>query len=110
MITKWHADIGHWLQWQFEVPEEGDYTLWARYATDCALSRRSLTLDGASPGAAYDDIGFQATGGYCTAADNWRLLKLGPPVHLASGRHTVRMTNLADGLALDYLAVVKAQQ
>ena len=106
MITYWHAVLGHWLEWEVDLPVDGTYQVYARYATDGPASRRSLELDGKSPGPSFDDIRFEPTGGYCTDADNWRLLPVGKVVRLAGGRHTLRMTNLAEGLALDYLALV----
>jgi len=109
MITMWHANLGHWLEWEFEVPAEGEYVMYARYASGGEDPRRSLTIDGESPQPAYEDIAFEPTGGYCTQQDNWALSKLGPPVHLAGGKRTVRMTNLGDGLAMDYLVITKAR-
>jgi len=106
MITMWHANLGHWLEWKVTVPAGGKYTIWARYATDSQTSHRSLTIDGASPGAGHDDIVFNRTGGFCTERDNWKVIRLGEPIQLSAGEHTIRMTNLAEGLALDYLAVV----
>jgi len=105
MITYWHTDLGHWLEWKVVAPKPGDYAIYARYATDCDSTRRSLAIDGKCPGPRYESIQFAPTGGYCAASDNWATRKLGPAVKLTAGEHTIRMTNLGDGLALDYLAV-----
>ncbi len=110
MITQWHADLGHWLEWTFEVPAEGDYAIHARYATQSENTRRSLTIDGASPGDPFAELRFPSTGGFSTAADDWESLRLGGPVHLSAGMHTIRMTNLGDGLALDYLMLAPAEE
>ncbi len=110
MITKWHQDMGHWVEWTLSVPEDGRYLLYARYATGSRNTRRALTIDGESPDKAYDEIAFAHTGGYGRAPDNWRAKKLGPPVTLRAGDHTVRMTNLGDGLALDYIALVPVEE
>ena len=67
-----------------------------------------MTIDGKSPGAAFDGIAFEPTGGYCTVSDNWAFRKLGPVVRLSAGKHRLRMTNLGDGLAMDYLAIAPA--
>jgi len=107
MLTMWHMSIGHWLEWKFRVATEGDYVIYARYASGGQNPRRSLTLDGRVPHAAYKAIALKPTGGYCTSRDNWALQKLGPPVRLKPGEHRLRMANLGDGLALDYLAVAK---
>jgi hypothetical protein len=106
MITKWHADLGHWLEWTVAVPEEGDYAVWARYATKCENTVRSMTVDGELPGEGYGELCFPCTGGFCTAESNWAVRRLGDPIHLTAGEHTIRMTNLGEGLALDYLALV----
>ena len=110
IITQWHANIGHWLEWTFSVPAAGDYLVFARYATDSEPSRRALTINGASPGAEHEDIEFPPTGGFSIAVDNWQFQRLGPPVRLDAGEATVRLTNLAGGLAVDYLALVPASR
>ncbi|MFP4250645.1 MAG: PKD domain-containing protein [Armatimonadota bacterium] len=110
MITKWHQDPQHWLEWTLPVPEDRDYVLFARYATGSQNTRRALTIDGTSPGEQFDEIAFEHTGGYGRAPDDWRAKRLGPPVTLTEGEHTLRMTNLGDGLALDYIALVPAEE
>lgn len=109
MITKWHQDPGHWLEWRFTVPQTRRYRLYARYATGGSETRRALTIDGASPAPAFESIAFEHTGGYGMTDRQWRVLQLGPPVELAAGEHALRMTNLGDGLALDYLALVPVE-
>lgn len=109
MITKWHQDAGHWLEWRFTVPQSGRYAIYARYGTSGAETRRALSIDGVSPGACFDGIAFASTGGYGQTAEQWRVLRLGPAVELAAGEHALRMTNLGDGLALDYLALVPVE-
>jgi hypothetical protein len=105
MITRWHQDVGHWLDWTVTIGEPGDYVLYARYATASANTRRELTIDGASPGDTFEKIAFPKTGGYGRGADEWRTKRLGPPVSLRAGEHMLRLTNLGDGLALDYIAL-----
>jgi len=107
MITKWHADAGHWLEWTIQVPADGEYALWARYATDSPTAHRSLTIDGEIAGEDYGDVEFVSTGGFCTSVDNWAMRRMGAPVALTAGEHTIRMANLGEGLAMDYLAIVK---
>ncbi|NUQ01891.1 MAG: PKD domain-containing protein, partial [Armatimonadetes bacterium] len=31
MVTKWHQEVGHWLEWKLVVPSAGRYQLAARY-------------------------------------------------------------------------------
>ena len=106
MITKWHQDPGHWLEWMLPVAEDGRYLLYARYATSGTQTRRALSIDGASPGAEFAEIAFARTGGYGTTPDTWHTKRLGPPLELCAGEHTLRMTNLGDGLAMDYIALL----
>ncbi len=110
MITKWHQDLGHWLEWTANIDEPAEYLLYARYATGSNNTRRELTIDGSSPGDEFTEIAFPRTGGYGRAGDEWRMKRLGPPVRLCAGEHTLRMTNLGDGLALDYIALVPAEE
>ncbi len=101
-ISYWHMDIGHWLEWEMPVPADGRYELWMRYATGCTKTRRSLQIDGALPDPVFADIAIPETGGWSGTDDNWRYLRLGVPVSLAAGKRRLRMTNLADGLAVDF--------
>ena len=72
------------------------------------LRSRRAYLPTLEAGKAYScRIAFRPTGGYCTAKDTWTLKRLGPPVRLAAGEHRLRMTNLGDGLAMDYLAAAR---
>ena len=109
MITYWHETLGHWLQWAVPIAIEGDYRIYLRYATDSENTRRCLTIDGASPGQAFDDMAIPASGGFCTERDDWAYYSAGgeATVHLTVGEHTLRMANLGDGLALDYLLLVR---
>jgi len=104
-ISYWHKDIGHWLEWELDVPEDGRYELWMRYATGCDKTRRSLRIDGECPAPAFADMAIPKTGGWSGGEDNWRYLKLGVPLRLSAGKHRLRMTNLADGLAVDFFVL-----
>lgn len=106
MITKWHQDIGHALTWRLTVAEAGRHFLYARYATGGSETRRRVEIDGDVPADAYDAVAFEHTGGYGRSDEQWRTMRLGPPVELAAGEHSLTMTNLGDGLALDYLALL----
>lgn len=110
MITKWHQDPDHWLEWALPVPREGRYLLYARYGTGSENARRSLTIDGESPGGAYEEISFPKTGGFGRSPEEWRVKRLGPALTLGAGERTLRLTNLGDGLALDYIALVPAEE
>ena len=112
MITYWHRDVGHWLEWAFDIPREGRYALRFRYATSSPETRRELRIDGEVPVPHAAVIRFEATGGFGNSAGDWHYLSLADesgeetPLRLAKGRHTLRMTNLKDGLGLDFIAIV----
>ena len=108
-ISYWHQDIGHWLEWALDVPADGRYELWMRYATACGKTRRSLQIDGALPNPAFADMAIPGTGGWSGTEDNWRYLRLGVPLGLSVGKRLLRMTNLADGLAVDFF-ILRAVQ
>ena len=101
-ISYWHMSIGHWLEWDLDVPADGKYELWMRYTTDCSGTRRSLLIDGKSPGPAFANIAVPTTGGWCTDLDQWAYMRLGTALELTAGKHRLRMTNLADGLGVDF--------
>ncbi|OGV71784.1 MAG: hypothetical protein A3K19_06735 [Lentisphaerae bacterium RIFOXYB12_FULL_65_16] len=103
-ISYWHKDIGHWLEWEFSTPADGRYELWMRYTTP-GKPRRALLLDGQSPGPEFADIAIPGTGGWCSDTDNWAYMKLGSALALSAGKHCVRMTNLADGLGVDFFVL-----
>jgi len=109
MITKWHQDPGHWIEWTLPIRQAGRYTLYARYGTASRDTCRELTIDEQAPTEAYQRVAFARTGGYGRSPVDWPTTRLGPPVRLSAGKHTLRMTNLGGGLALDYLAVVPTQ-
>ncbi len=112
IVTAWHADIGHWLEWTVEPPRPGPYHLVLKYATDGSDTRRSLLLNGTSPHPDCNSIPFPRTGGYSNRRDNWEYLIPGEkqPVvlQLRAGENRIRMTNLNDGLALDQLVFIPA--
>ncbi len=113
MITKWHQDIGHWLRWHFEVPESARYRILFRYATGSENTRRELRIDGEVPAPEAREIAFPKTGGYGTSPADWQYLTLTDrdgtelALPLAAGEHTLTMTNLGDGLGLDFIAIIR---
>ena len=105
-ISYWHHDVGHWLEWEAKIATAGEYELWLRYTTVCDKTRRSLLLDGTLPGPAFADIPFPSTGGWSGTEDQWQYRKLPAPLRLSAGTHRIRLTNLADGLGVDFLVLV----
>jgi len=104
-ISYWHMSIGHWLEWELDVPADGKYELWMRYTTACTGTRRSLLIDGKSPGPAFANIAIPTTGGWCSERDQWAYMRLGTTLELSAGKHRMRMTNLADGLGVDFFVL-----
>ena len=101
-ITYWHRDIGHWLEWTMQIPKAGRYVVFTRYATGSHDTQRDFRMDGQLPGEAYGRIAFPCTGGWSGSPDVWAFRRLGPPLDLSAGEHRFRMSNLKDGLGVDY--------
>ena len=84
---------GQWVQWDFEVPEDGYYsiTIKARQSYQRgALSCRSVYIDGEIPfdGLAEVSFGYDTSWQLCTLADGE-----GVPYrfYLSAGKHTIRL-------------------
>ena len=115
IITYWHEDVGHWIEWGVDVAKTGPYFVRFHYATDCHNTRRDLLIDGKSPTPHADDMAFPRTGGFGGLASHWKFRNIlgndgkEVPIRLQKGHHTLRMSNLSDGLALDFIALVPCQ-
>ena len=111
MITGWEADLGHWLEWKVAVPTAGRYRVIFKYCSGSENPRRALLVDGQSPADACKEIRFARTGGYSIGTDDWNYLTLGGDspllLDLSAGAHTLRLSNLGDGLGLDWIALVR---
>ncbi len=108
MISYWHESVGHWLEWKVNVPKTGEYRVVLKYATQCDGTLRDLKIDGAYPSDAFKKFHLPNTGGFCTEKDDWAYYIIGGDrnpevVCLAAGTHTIRMSNLNDGCALDFI-------
>lgn len=88
---------GDYVEWSFQAPAAGTYTLGFRYANgDTAARPLAVTLDGAADGT----LPFASTGGWTS----WQVQSL--VTTLAAGTHTVRLTATgASGGNIDYLGV-----
>jgi len=115
MITYWHRDIGHWLEWEFDVPVGGRYAVRFRYATASEEASREFRLDGRVPLDAAKAVQFPRTGGFGHNAGDWACLTLSDGqgeealVPLTKGEHRIRMTNLKDGLGLDFIVLLRRE-
>lgn len=111
VLTYWHQDAGHWFEWTFDVPADGEYYLRIAYATGSPATRRDMTIDGEFPFPAAERLVFPFTGSFGSQSDHWRIRRFLDgereiAIPLAAGARTLRMSNLGDGLALDYLVLV----
>ncbi len=112
MVSYWHSDIGHWLEWQVDIPADGLYALRFHYATQSPETTRELRLNGEVPCPEARAIAFPSTDGFGMSPLDWAYTALRDaknnevPLRLSKGRHTVRLTNLKDGLAFDFMAFV----
>ena len=113
MITRWHRDIGHSLEWKFEIPADGNYKFIFRYATAGTETRRKFEIDGKNVEGVSEKIAFERTGGYGTDYRHWKFKTLQDAegkeklVSFSKGQHTIRMTNLGDGLGMDFILLVR---
>jgi hypothetical protein len=113
MITYWHANVGHWLTWKFDVAEAGRYRIVLRYASSSPKPVRRFELDGAVPDPALEAMVFEPSGGFGNMAGDWRFRPLvdadGKDLvfDLSAGGHEIKMTNLGDGLGLDFIILVR---
>lgn len=99
----------HLVTWDFIVPEDGQYTLTIRYATDLADLSAAFLIDGAAPDKALTKVNLPFTGGWSIQEDNWRDYVIpgadSKPFifHLAKGKHSVSLTKPSGAIALDWL-------
>jgi hypothetical protein len=112
IVSYWHTDIGHWLEWEVEIPADGMYAVRFHYATQSEETRREFLVDGNVPCPEAKAITFPSSGGFGTTPMDWVYVSLRDkdskdvPIRLTKGKHTIRMVNLCDGLAFDFIAFV----
>ena len=102
-----------WLEWEFEVPEEGHYALYARTATQEPFSLKALKVDRRLPFPEAELLRFPGTGGWAREdPKQWvHTIPAGadgrPPLELSAGRHKLRLeTRGEQHLNVDFLALV----
>ncbi len=113
-VTMWEAHVNHWLEWKFEAPQDGQYQIILRYASGSPETKREVQIDGKFPDASMRQIVLPGTGGYSASEDNWKFWRLLDSqqkplqVALTKGAHTIRVSNLGGGMALDFVLLQKA--
>lgn len=106
---------GHWLEWTFDVPADGKYSLVVRECSSEPVMMRKLTIDG-KPVSVGEAIEFSGTGGYSNQNDDWRAMLVVTPenepfaLRLGKGKHVVRLENI-DGVSMnvDWIALTPAK-
>ena len=105
----------HWLEWTLEVPQDGEYALFARIANADAPALREVTVDGRTPAKGYQMVRFPVTGGWAHAAGEWWFVQVAggradlPALDLTKGKHILRLRSIGGThLNLDYLVLKPA--
>ena len=89
----WRSN-GMWVEWEFEVPEDGRYNIMIKGRQNYArgnVSNRTVYIDGEVPFEELREVSFDYN-------NDWDFLKLaddaGKPydIYLAKGKHTIRLT------------------
>ena len=95
------------------VPEDADYTVQFRYATSSPEPVRRFEIDGGVPDPVAQKVRFEPSGGFGALPSDWRFHPLRDAggndivLPLKAGEHTIRMTNLGDGLGMDFIILVR---
>ena len=103
---------GHWLAWELDVPEAGEYDLFAKIACGDDMSFREVKVDGGLPAPGYALVKLPPTGGWAHAPGEWWYMQIAggsaelPPLYLGAGMHTLRMEGvLRYHLNIDYFVL-----
>ena|GEM_PF-172812 len=111
-ITGW-GPVGHWLEWEFVIPEAGTYEIIIGAATIYDQVIRSLSIDDDFPLPQLQMLSFSNTGGFGYSLREWTNFQLVDEndkpltVNLKQGKHKVRMTSLYNYINMDYIAFIK---
>ncbi|OGV72112.1 MAG: hypothetical protein A3K19_21160 [Lentisphaerae bacterium RIFOXYB12_FULL_65_16] len=107
-------DEGYWAEWDFEVAQEGDYELLIRAAGDQDDVVRRVQVDGKPVVEPDGVVSFASTGGWCRTTDDWRYFAVqakaggNARLHLAAGKHTLRLEELEGSANLDVFVLQPA--
>ena len=107
---------GHWLEWEFEVPQAGRYDLFVKIACAEDMSFREVTVDRELPAPGFAMVIFPGTGGWAHAPGEWWYMQVAgssnalPPLQLSKGKHTLRLKGvLPYHLNVDYFVLRQAK-
>jgi len=110
-LVGWDA-IGHWIEWNFDVPDEGYYHLTLCYCSQLDKIDREITVNGEVQ-EPFAPMVFPSTLGWANDTDDWSLFTAQNPVSqrplllkLKRGKNVIRLTNInGRGINVNYLAV-----
>jgi hypothetical protein len=110
-FSGWDA-IGHWLEWEVNVPAAGAYHLSLCYCGEQDQAQRLITVNGQEQ-EPFAPLVLAATGGWSNSSDDWRLATAANPaverpllLMLKAGANRIRLTNSnGRGANLNYLAI-----
>jgi hypothetical protein len=105
-------NLGHWVEWNVDVPAEGYYDLTVCYCSPLDRIDREITINGEVQ-EPYAPMSFPTTHGWSSDVDNWSLFTAQNPVDhqplllkLKQGKNAIRLTNInSRGLNVNYVAV-----
>ena len=100
-------NLGHWLEWEFEIPESAAYVPVIMYSTGARYDVfRSVSVDGQL---VLESVEFPNTGGFGRNPEEWRTLAL-EPIWLEAGKRILHIENIvpevAAGLNPAWIALV----
>ncbi len=104
--------LGHWIEWNVNVPTEGYYCLTLCYCSPMDQIDRQIMIDGEVQ-EPYAPMVFPSTRGWSGDTDDWRLFTAQNPISnqplllkLKQGKNVIRLTNMnSRGINVNYLAV-----
>ncbi|MCR4902311.1 MAG: extracellular solute-binding protein [Butyrivibrio sp.] len=85
---------GQWIEWKFEVPEDGYYNIMVKARQNYArgsVSNRKVLVDGEVPFKELEEISFEYS-------NDWDCLNLPYNIYLSKGEHTVRLEATLGGM------------
>ena len=107
---------GHWLEYSFDVPATGRYTLLLRACTSSGAVARKITLAGKTAAVA-EAQEIAGTGGYSSTTDNWRVFAVADKethdvaFDLPQGTVKIRLENIdGQSLNLNWVALIPTPQ
>lgn len=84
-------NLGHYLEWEFEVPKAGYYTPIIMYSTGARYDVfRSVSVDGEL---VLPSVEFPNTGGFGSSASQWNTAVL-EPIYLETGKRNIHIENI----------------